>query len=140
MYNCKISPTPIIIGLKLSKHDEGSTVDPMIFKRIVGSGMYLTATRPKIMYRVNIISRFMESPKESHWQACKRFLRYLSGTKYLGIMCSTSKNLKLIGYTNSDNGGNIDDRKNTSEYTFPFGIGVVSWDSKKQPILTLSST
>ena len=55
-------------------------------------------------------------------------------------MYSTSKKFKLIGYTDSDNGGNTDDRKNTSRYMFNFGTGVVSWASKKQPIVTLSST
>ena len=64
--------------------------------------------------------------------------RYVSGTKDLGIRYSPSKKFKLIVYTNSDNGGSIDDRKSTSGYTFHFGIGVVSWDSKKQPIVTLS--
>ena len=54
-------------------------------------------------------------------------------------MYSTSENFKLSGYTDSDNGGNIDDRKRTFGYTFHFGIGVVSWASKKQPIVTLSS-
>ena len=54
-------------------------------------------------------------------------------------MFSTSENFKLIGYIDSDNGGNTDDKKSTSGYTFHFGIGVVSWDSKKQPIVTLSS-
>ena len=52
-------------------------------------------------------------------------------------MYSTSENFKLIGYSDSDNGGNTDDRKSTSRYTFHFGIGVVSWASKKQPIVTL---
>ena len=74
MSNCKVAPT----GLKLSKDDDGSTVDPMLFKRLVG--------RPDIMYGVSLISRFMDSPKDSHWQAGKRILRYVSGTKDLGIM------------------------------------------------------
>ena len=144
MSNCKTAPTPVIIGLKLSKDDEGSTIDPTLFKRLVGSLMYLTATRPDIMHGVIMISRFMESPKDSHWQAGKRILRYVSGTKDLGIMYSTSENFKLIGYTDSDNGGSIDegsidDRKSTYGYTFHFGTGVVSWASKKQPIVTLSS-
>ena len=56
-------------------------------------------------------------------------MRYVSGTKYFGIMYSTSKNFKLTGYTNSDNGENIDDMKSTYGYTFHFGTGVVSWDS-----------
>ena len=62
--------------------------------------------------------------------------RYVSSTKGLIIMYSTSENFKLIGYTNNDNGGSIDDRKITSGYTFHFGTGVVSWASKKQPIVT----
>ena len=66
-------------------------------------------------------------------------MRYVSGTKYLGIMYSTSENFKLIGYTDSDNGGSTDDKKITSRYTFNFVTGVVSWASKKQPIVTMSS-
>ena len=58
-------------------------------------------------------------------------MRYVSGTKDLGIMYSTSKNFKLIGYTESDNGGSIDDRKSTSGYKFHFGTDFVSWDSNK---------
>ena len=59
MSNCKTAPTPVIIGLKLSKDDEGSTVDPMLFKRLVGILIYLIATRPNIMYGVSVISIFM---------------------------------------------------------------------------------
>ena len=93
--NCKVSPTPVITFLKLSKDDDGSTIDPMLFKMLVGSLMYLKATRPDIMYGVSLISRFMESPKYSHLQAGKRILRYVSGTKDLGIMYSTSENFTL---------------------------------------------
>ena len=97
MSNCKLTPTPVIKGLKLSKDDDGSTVDPTLFKRIIGSLMYLTTTRLDIMYGVSLISRFMESPKDSHWQAGKIILRYVIGTKDLGIMYSTLENFKLIG-------------------------------------------
>ena len=90
MSNYKTTPTPIITGSKLSKDDDGLTVDPMLFKRLVGSLMYLTTTRPEIMYGVSLISRFMESPKGSHWKVGKRILWYVSGTKDLGIMYSTS--------------------------------------------------
>jgi hypothetical protein len=71
MMNSKAAPTPVITGLKLSKEDKGSKVDPTLFKRLVGSLMYLTMTRPDIMYGVSLISRFMETPKESHWKARK---------------------------------------------------------------------
>ena len=66
MSNCKVAPTPKIIGLKLSKDDDASTVDPTQFKRIVGSLMYLTTMRLDIIYGVSLISRFMDSPKYSH--------------------------------------------------------------------------
>ena len=112
------TPTLVITGLQLSKDDDGSTVDPMLFKRLVGSLMYLIATRLDIMYGVSLILRFMESPKDSHWKAGKRIMRYVSGTKDIGIMYSTSETFKLIGYTDSDNRGSTDDRKSTSGYTF----------------------
>ena len=66
-------------------------------------------------------------------------MRYVSVPKDLGIIYSTQKNFDLIGCTDSDNGGSTDDMKITSGYTFHFGTGVVLWDSKKQPIVTLSS-
>ena len=64
MSNCKTSPTQVITGLKLSKDDDGSIVDPTMFKRLVGSLMYLTKTRLDIMFRVSLISRFMDSPRK----------------------------------------------------------------------------
>jgi hypothetical protein len=101
-------------------------VDPTVFKILVGSVMYLTTTRPNITYRVSLISRFMETPKESHWKEGKRILRYVNGRKCFGIMYSTSEDFKLIGCTHSDCGENIDDKKCTSRYTFYFGTCIVS--------------
>ena len=60
--------------------------DPSVYKSIVGSLMYLTATRPDIMFTISLTSRFMERPKEAHWQATKRILRYVKGTKRFGIL------------------------------------------------------
>jgi hypothetical protein len=65
-------------------------------------------------------------------------MRYVNETKYFGIKYSTSEDFKLIGYTDSDCGGSIDDKKITSGYTFQFGTGMVSWASRKKPIVTLS--
>ena len=72
MKNCKPVPTLAAIGTKLSKYDEGPYVNPTLFKRLVGSLMYLTATRPDIMERVSLISIFMETPKDTHWNAGKK--------------------------------------------------------------------
>lgn len=70
----------------------------------------------------------MESPKDSHWKDDKRILRYVSGTKDFGIVYSTSDDFSLIRYTDSDCGGNIDDRKITYGYAFHFGTCVVFWE------------
>jgi hypothetical protein len=101
--------------------------------------MYLTATRPDIMFAVSLISRFMETPKEMHWQVGKRILRYIAGTTRYGILYSSTKNNCLIGYTDSDFAGSLDDRKSTSGYVFHLGSGAISWASKKQPIVMISS-
>jgi hypothetical protein len=102
--------------------------------------MYLTTTKPDIMFAISLISRFMETLKSTHWQAGKRILRYVAETTDFGIRYTSSLNFELIGYTNSDFAGSIDDRKSTYGHAFSFGSGEVAWASKKQPIVTLSST
>ena len=131
--------TPIVMGLKLSREDSSKDFDPSLYKSIVGSLMYLTATRPDIMHVVSLISKFMEKPKDAHWQAAKRILRYVKGTKRYGILYTTSENSELIGYTDSDWAGSIDDRKSTSGYVFHMGSGATSRTSKKKPIVALST-
>eukprot|EP00253_Pinus_taeda_P003624 PITA_03624 len=79
MQECKAAITPTVMGLKLSKEDRSKEFDPSLYKSIVGSLMYLTSTRPDIMFAVSLISRFMERPKEAHWKATKRILRYVKG-------------------------------------------------------------
>ena len=102
--------------------------------------MYLTATRPDIMHAVSLISRFMECPKEIHLLAAKRIFRYLQGTANYGLFYKKGEKSDLFGFTDSDYAGDLDDRKSTSGYVFMLGSGAVSWSSKKQPIVTLSTT
>eukprot|EP00253_Pinus_taeda_P034872 PITA_34872 len=131
MENCKPVPAPVATGTKLSKDDEGSDVNPTLFKRLVGSLMYLTATRPDIMQGVSLVSRFMETPKDTHWSAGKRILRYIVGTRDCGIMYASTEKKEFIGYKNSDFAGSLDDRKRTSSFVFHLGSGVISCASKK---------
>eukprot|EP00253_Pinus_taeda_P013208 PITA_13208 len=128
---CKATITPTVMGLKLSKEDNSKDFDPRLYKSIVGSLMYLTATRPDIMYDVSLISRFMERPKKAHWQAAKRILRYVKGTKRFGILYTVSECSDLVGYTDSDSAGSVDDRKSTSGCVFHMSSGAISWASKK---------
>ena len=140
MENCNAVKNPIVPGTTLSKDDTGTKVDATLFKQVVGSLMYLTATRPDLMYGVSLISRFMSSPTESHWFAAKRILRYLKGTTELGIYYKKEGNTKVMAYTDSDFARDIDDRRNTSGYVFLLSSGAISWSSKKQPVVLLSTT
>ncbi|XP_057982378.1 uncharacterized mitochondrial protein AtMg00810-like [Malania oleifera] len=80
MKDCNLVSTSTEFGLKLNKDHEGKKVDNTLYKQIVGSLMYLTVTRPDIMYSVSLISRYMENPTEMHLLASKRILHYLQGT------------------------------------------------------------
>ena len=129
MENCKPIPIPATIGTKLSKDDEGLDVNPTLFKRLVGSLMYLTTTRPDIMQGVSLISRFMETPKDTHWSARKRIMRCITRTRYCGIMYASTKKKDLIGYIDSDFARSLDDMKSTSGLVFHLDSGVLSWAS-----------
>ncbi|XP_038704736.1 secreted RxLR effector protein 161-like [Tripterygium wilfordii] len=102
--------------------------------------MYLKATRPDIAFSVSLISRYMENPTQLHLQAAKRILRYLKGTIDFGVLYSKGGGSNLIAYADSDYAGDLEDMKSTSGYVFMLGSGAVSWSSKKQPIVTLSTT
>lgn len=82
----------------------------------------------------------MENPTELHLQAAKRVFRYLKGTIDFGVFYKKGGNEELIAYTDSDYAGDLEDRKSTSGYVFLMSSGAVSWSSKKQPIVTLSTT
>ncbi|RVW80052.1 Retrovirus-related Pol polyprotein from transposon TNT 1-94 [Vitis vinifera] len=131
---------PIVPGFKLMKDEGGVKVDKTYYKQVVGSLMYLTATRPDMMFVVSLISRYMENPTELHLQAAKRVLRYLQGTTEFGIFYRKGGDDELVTYTNSDHAGDLDERKSTSGYVFLLSSGAISWSSKKQPIVSLSST
>ena len=92
MDNCKLLPTPVATGTKIRKVDEGSYVNPTLFKRLVGNLMYLIATRQGIMQGVSLISRDMETRKETYWSAGKIILSYIAGITDCGIIyASTNK-------------------------------------------------
>lgn len=131
---------PIVPGVKLTKDEEGTKVDATVYKQMVGSLMYLTVTRPDLMYVVCLASRFMATPTEIHLQVVKRVLRYLKSSTDLGIFYKRRGDAELIVYTDSDYTGDLNDRKSTSGYIFSLSGGAVSWASKKQPVVTLSTT
>ena len=134
MQNSKPAPTPTIMGLKLSKEDSNENVNPTLYKSMIHGLMYLTTTRPDIMYAVILVSRFTET------QATKRILRYVNGTKQYGILYTVISDFRVVVYTDSDWAGSVDDRNSTSGYVFHLGSRAISWASKQQPIVSLSTT
>jgi hypothetical protein len=140
MKDCNPVSTPVEYGLKLTRDSGGRKVNSTVYKQIVGSLMYLTATRPDIMHATGLISRYMECPREMHLLVAKRIMRYLKGTLEYGLFYKKGVKSDLIAFTDSDYAGDQDDRRSTSGYVFMMGTGAISWSSKKQPIVTLSTT
>ncbi|XP_028236729.1 uncharacterized protein LOC114416049 [Glycine soja] len=139
MYGCKPVATPLITNEKLQKNDGAPEDDASKYRSLIGSLLYLTTTRPDIMYATSLLSRFMQSPSQIHFGAGKRILRYLQGTKEFGIWYNTETNSELLGYTDSDWAGSTDDMKSTSGYAFSLGSRMFSWASKKQAIVAQST-
>ncbi|EOY18716.1 Cysteine-rich RLK (RECEPTOR-like protein kinase) 8 [Theobroma cacao] len=127
-------------SIKLDKDLKGKDVDGTYYKHIVRSLMYLTTTRLDIMYAVSLIIRYMDKPKQSYLLVAKRILRYLQGTTSHGLLYKKGENSMLIGFTDRDYAGDRDDRKSTTGFVFKLESNAISWSSKKQPIITLSTT
>ncbi|XP_049371660.1 secreted RxLR effector protein 161-like [Solanum verrucosum] len=106
---------------------------------IIGSLMYLTASRPDIVFNVGMCARFQAAPNESHLKAAKRILRYLKGTKDLVLFYPTGDSFDLIGYVDADYAGFLVDRKSTSGMTHFLGSTLISWGTKKQNFVSLST-
>lgn len=139
MEDCQSVSTPVECGLKFSNNEEGKQVDSTTFKSPVGSLRYLTCTRLDILYGTGLVSRFMETPTTTHFKAAKRILQYIKGTIGYGLLYSFSNEFKLIGYSDSDWAGDVDDRKSTTGFVFYRGNTTFTWSSRKQPIVTLST-
>ncbi|XP_071704952.1 secreted RxLR effector protein 161-like [Rutidosis leptorrhynchoides] len=107
---------------------------------MVGSLIYLTITRPKIAYSVGIVSQFMQCPTNVHLDATKRILRYVKGSVGHGLWYKKCDNVLLNGFVDADWMGDANDRHSTSGYCFNMGSAVISWCSKKQDVVALSST
>ena len=107
---------------------------------MIGSLLYHTASRLDIMYSTCICARFQSDPRESHLGAVKRILRYLKGTQNIGLWYDRNSTLTLNGYTDSDYAGCRIDRKSTSGACHFLDNNLISWFSKKQNSVELSTT
>ena len=137
--------TPISKGQNLSLDmcpktpQELDNMKNVPYSSAIGSLMYaMLCTRPDICYAIGFVSRYQSNPERKHWIAVKRILAYLKGTADYSL-CYQGGDLRLIGYTDADWGGDLDERKSTSGYAFLLSKGAISWSSKKQTCIALST-
>lgn len=146
MDKAKVVSSPIATHFKLSSTQCPSTAKEkedmrkVPYASAVGSLMYaMVCTRPDIAHAVGVVSRFMSNPGREHWEAVKWILRYLRGTSDLRLSFGSDKPV-LVGYTDSDMAGDVDSRKSTSGYLITLSGGAVSWQSRLQKCVALSTT
>ncbi|GJZ30517.1 putative RNA-directed DNA polymerase [Tanacetum coccineum] len=146
MDKAKVVSSPLTTNFKLTDKDCPSSkkniekMDRVPYASAVGSLMYaMVCTRPDLAHAVGVVSRFLSNPGKKHWEAVKWIFRYLRGTSKLGITFGNGKPM-LVGFTDSDMAGNKDNMKSTSGYLMTFAGGAVSWQSRLQKCVALSTT
>jgi hypothetical protein len=140
LLDCKPISTPMDPNVKFKVDDDKNLEDVTMYQKMVGSLIYLTLTRSDIPYSVGVVSRYMRNPKKSHLDAVKHILRYVKGIINFGILYKKIKDCQLVGYCDADYTGDYDTRRSSTGYYFSLGSGIISWCSKRQPIVALSST
>jgi len=137
--DCKVMNTPMHPTCFLSKEDTVSKVDQKLYRGMIGSLLYLTASRPDILFSVCLCARFQSDPRESHLTAVKRIFRYLKGTTNLGLLYRKSLDYKLVRFCDADYAGDRIERKSTSGNCQFLGENLISWASKRKAIIAMST-
>jgi hypothetical protein len=150
MANCRPVATPLEPGARFTKNEGQATEeDTLWYQRVMGSFMYaMTETRPDIAIVISTLSEFLTNPSTEHLVAAKRVFRYFQGTKAYGTTHGARNKLcdqlehepgQLHGYVDADFAQNLETRRSTTGYVFMLGEGPISWTSKRQPTVALSS-
>ncbi|GKA90549.1 hypothetical protein Tco_0812419 [Tanacetum coccineum] len=119
---------------------QGTPNDATLYHGMIGSLMYLTSSRPDLIYAVYLCARYQEKSTEKHLNAVKRIFRYLKGTINMGLWYSKDTDMSLTTYSDADHAGCQDIRRSTSGSAQFLGDKLVSWSSKKQKSTAVSST
>jgi transposase InsO family protein len=132
--------TPMEVNVKY-RRDEGELLDdPTLYRKLVGSLIYVTITRPDISFAVHTVSRFMQAPRHLHFSAVQRIIKYLLGTSRRGLFFPNNSTLQLQAYSDADWAGCPDTRKSTTGWCMFLGNAAISWKCKKQDSVSKSST
>nr|GEX59471.1 uncharacterized mitochondrial protein AtMg00810-like [Tanacetum cinerariifolium] len=136
----KLASTPIDTDKPLLKDPDGEDVDVHTYRSMMCSLMYLTSSRPDIMFAVCACARFQVTPKNLHLHAVKRIFRYLKGKPHLGLWYPKDSPFDLVAYSDSDYAGASLDKKSTTGGCQFFGCRLISWQYKKQTVIATSFT
>ncbi|GJT11988.1 putative ribonuclease H-like domain-containing protein [Tanacetum coccineum] len=136
----KTASTPMETQKPLLKDEDGEEVDVHMYRSMIGSLMYLTSSRPDIMFAVCACARYQVNPKVSHLHDVKRIFRYLKGQPKLGLWYPKDSPFDLVAYTDSDYAGASLDRKSTTGGCQFLGCRLISWQCKKQTVVANSTT
>ncbi|GKE31788.1 uncharacterized mitochondrial protein-like protein [Tanacetum coccineum] len=136
----KTASTPMDTENDLLKESDGDDVDVHLYMSMIGSLMYLTSSRPDIMFAVCTCARFQVTPKVSHLHAVKRIFRYQKGQPKLGFWYPRDSPFDLVAYIDSDYAGASLDRKSTTGGCQFLGYRLISWQCKKQTVVATSTT
>ena len=139
LLGAKPSGFPIPQNHRLGLADRELLPDPEVYRRLVGRLIYLAVTRPDLTYSVHILSQFMQEPCIEHWEAALKVVRYLKGTPGQGILLSADCDLTLQGWCDSDWAACPITRRSLTGWLVFLGQSPVSWKTKKQPTVSLSS-
>ena len=142
MSECKAVHTPADMNLR-DHIESGEEIDQRKYRGLVGALLHIGKyTRPDILNTVNVLSRYLHKPNESLWVAGKRVLRYLKGTSQLKLHYSKNQDPVLMGWADADWNGDPVDRRSTTGYLFKLDAesGAISWNVRKQPTVSLSSS
>ncbi|GJR34869.1 hypothetical protein Tco_1210553 [Tanacetum coccineum] len=132
--------TPMSSETKLTRDEDSEHTDTSKYHGMIGSLLYLMASRSDIMFSVCLCACFQEAPKTSHLEAVKRIFRYIKGTTHLGLWYPKGTGIETIFYADFDHAGDYVDRKSTSSICTFLGCCLTSWFSKKQTALAISTT
>ncbi|GJX66965.1 putative ribonuclease H-like domain-containing protein [Tanacetum coccineum] len=138
--SCDPVDTPMVEKSKLDEDKEGKAVDPSHYRGMIGTLLYLTASRPDLQFAICMCARYQARPTEKHLNAVKRIFRYLKGTVHRGLWYPKDSSIALTAFADADHAGCQDTRRSTSGSIQLLGDRLVSWSSKRQKSAAISST